>query len=132
MVFELLCLPGNEVVLQQVDNHLTLPEDTEAQIPLRPLNSCIGSPTYELSKYLAYILKHLANETEYSVENAQQFAAFVSNQEVAKDKLLVSFDVISLFTSIPIGMAIEKSHTAGQRPNPGLTLLSPTQQLFHI
>ena len=77
----------HKVVLRQMDDHLTLLEDTEARIPLRPINSCIGSPTYELSKYLASVLKHLANETEYSVNNAKQFAEFVSNQEVAEDEL---------------------------------------------
>ena len=77
----------HKVVLQQMDDHLTLLEDTEARIPLRPINSCIGSSTYELSKHLASVPKHLANETEYSVNNAKQFAAFVSNQEVAEDEL---------------------------------------------
>ena len=74
---------------------------------MRPINSSIGSLSYKLSKYLASVLKHLANETEYSVKNAQQFAEFVSNEEVAEDELVASFDVISLFTSIPIGMAID-------------------------
>ena len=74
---------------------------------MRPINSCTGSQTYELSNYPASKLKHSANETEYSVKNARQFAEFVSNQEVAEDELVVSFDVISLFTSIPIAMAID-------------------------
>jgi hypothetical protein len=47
------------------------------------------------------------NETEYSVKNAEQFAEFISDQEVANDELVVSFDVVSLFTSIPIDMAID-------------------------
>ena len=97
----------HKVELKQMDNHFTLPENTETRIPLRPINSCIGTPTYELSKYLASLLKHLVNETEYSVKNAKQFAEFVSNQEVADDELIVSFDVVSLFTSIPIDMAID-------------------------
>ncbi|KAL9953883.1 hypothetical protein ACROYT_G041356 [Oculina patagonica] len=90
-----------------LDDHFTLPENTETRIPLRPINSCIGAPTYELSKYLASFLKHLVNETEYSVKNAKQFAEFVSDQEVTDDELVVSFDVVSLFTSIPIDMAID-------------------------
>jgi len=91
-----------------MDDHLTLPKDTETRIPLRPINSCIGSPTFELSKYLASVLKHLANESEDSVKNAKQFAEFISNREVAEEELdVVSFDVISLFTSMPIVMAID-------------------------
>ena len=97
----------HKVELKQMDDHFTLPENTETRIPLRPINRCIGAPTYELSKYLASLLKHLVNETEYSVKNAKQFAEFVSNQEVADDELVVSFDVVSLFTSIPIDMAID-------------------------
>ncbi len=69
--------------------------------------NCIGAPTYELSKYLASLVKHLVNESEYSVKNPKQFAEFVSDQEVADDELVVSFDVVSLFTSIPINMAID-------------------------
>jgi len=97
----------HKVELQQMDDHLTLPEGSETRIPLRAINSCIGSPTFELSKYLASVPKHLANESEYSVKNAKQFAEFISNQKVSEDELVVSFDVISLFTSIPIVMAID-------------------------
>ncbi|KAL9984199.1 hypothetical protein ACROYT_G006470, partial [Oculina patagonica] len=97
----------HKVEPKQMDDRFTLPENTETRIPLRPINSCIGAPTYELSKYLASLLKHLVNETEYSVKNAKQFAEFVSDQEVADDELVVSFDVVSLFTSIPIDMAID-------------------------
>ena len=90
-----------------MDDHLTLPEGTERRIPLRPINSCIASPNYELSKYLASVLEHLTNESEYCVKNAKLFPEFISNQEVAKNELVVSFDVISLFTSILIDMAID-------------------------
>ena len=44
----------HKAVLQQMDDHLTLPEDTEARIPLRPINNCIGYPTFELSKYFNF------------------------------------------------------------------------------
>ena len=53
-----------------MDDHLTLAEGTETRIPLRPINNCIGWPTFELSKYLAFLLKQLTNETKYSVKNA--------------------------------------------------------------
>ena len=83
-----------------MDDYLTILEDTETWIPLRPINSWIGSPTYELSKNLASLLKHLINVAKYSVKNAKQFSEFISSQEVAEDELVVSFDMISLFTSI--------------------------------
>ena len=38
--------------LQQMNDHFALPEGTETQIPLRPINSGIGSQTDDLLKYL--------------------------------------------------------------------------------
>ena len=60
-----------KVELQQVADNLTSPEGIETRIPLRAINSYIGSSTYELSKYLASVLEHLTNKTEYSVKNAK-------------------------------------------------------------
>ena len=73
---------------------------------MRPTTSCIGSPTYELSKFLALLLKHLY-EDNYSVKNSKQFVDFVGSQIIKKDEQIVSFDVVSLFTSVPVQMAID-------------------------
>ena len=54
-----------------MDDHLTLQEGTERRIALRPINSCIASPTYQLLKYLASVLEQFTDETEYSVKNAK-------------------------------------------------------------
>ena len=56
---------------------------------------------------MASLLEHHTNETEYCVTNTKQFAEFISNQEVTEDDLVVSFGMISLFTTIPIDMAID-------------------------
>ena len=66
----------HKVNLQPTDDHLTLPQDTVIKIPLRSINSCIGSPTYKLSKYLASILKLLQNNNEYNVKNAKEICGF--------------------------------------------------------
>ena len=41
------------------------------------------------------------------VKNSKEFARFISSQTIETGWVLVSFDVISLFTSIPIERAIE-------------------------
>ena len=41
----------HKVPLVEQNDHFTIDADTE--VPLRPINSSIGSPTYEISKYLA-------------------------------------------------------------------------------
>jgi hypothetical protein len=74
------CLPKiHKVPLVEQDEHFKIEVGTE--IPFRPINSSIGSPTYEVSKYLACTLKHLYNEN-YTVKNLKEFATFVTNQKL--------------------------------------------------
>ena len=96
-----------KVKLEPKEDHFTLPKEATPQVPLRPINSCIGSPTYQLSKYLASILKSLQSESGFPVKNAKEFTNFISSQVVAEDEQIVSFDVVSLFTSIPVDLAID-------------------------
>ena len=73
---------------------------------MRPINSCIGSPCYEISKHLASLLKLLYNK-DHTVKNSKEFVDFVTTQRIEKDEQIVSFDVTSLFTSIPVDFALE-------------------------
>ena len=66
-----------------------LPKVHKDGIPLRPIVSAIGSPTYSLSKELARILSPLADTT---LDDADR---------------LISFDVTNLFTKVPLDEAME-------------------------
>ena len=77
-----------------------LPKLHKTEIPLRPIVSFIGPPIYCLSKFLVDILSPLLT-FELSVKNSFEFAKFVNNFQCNDDECLVSFDVMSLFTSIP-------------------------------
>ena len=83
-----------------------LPKIHKENVPLTPIMSAIGSPTYELSKYLANILSPLQNN-KYTVENSASFVKKIRTLSVDPDEILVSFDVVSLFTCIPTHLAIE-------------------------
>ncbi|KAL9967075.1 hypothetical protein ACROYT_G025238 [Oculina patagonica] len=66
----------------------------------------IGSSTYELSKNLANILSPLQNN-KYTVQNSASFVEKIRTLSVDPDEILVSFDVVSLFTCIPTHLATE-------------------------
>lgn len=71
-------------------------------VPLRPIVNTIGSPTYELAKYVAKILKPLVGNTDSFIKDSNDFVKLIKNERVDKDDILVSFDVVSLFTKIPL------------------------------
>ena len=84
-----------------------LPKVHKDGVPLRPICSSINSPSYELCKYLTGILKKLTKESTYNVNDTMEFNSKLSNTELYDDEVLVSFDFVSLFPSIPVNLALE-------------------------
>ena len=80
-----------------------LPKIHKENIPLRPIVSLPGTPTYELSKYLAMILHPLVKTSPHTINNANTF--FTNIKDLQPDEIMISFDVVSLFTSIPLDTA---------------------------
>ena len=74
-------------------------------MPLRPIVSFINLPTYNLSKFLSRILSSLL-VNHYSVRNSKEFVDYVQNFTISESEILVSFDVLSLFTSVPMDKAL--------------------------
>ena len=78
-----------------------LPKIHKPNLPLRPIVSFIGSPTYNLSRYLVNILSPLLNHN-HSVKNSSEFVQIINRCSVDDLDCFVSFDVVSLFTSVPL------------------------------
>ena len=84
-----------------------LPKVHKDGVPMRPIVSCIGSPTYRLAKDLARTLTPLSGQTTYTVMNSTKFVERLQEARIGPEDLLVSFDVTSLFTQVPIDEALE-------------------------
>ena len=76
-------------------------------VPVRPVISAVGTALYAASKYLASVLKPLVGRNGYAVANSKTFVREIAEIEVAADEEMVSFDVKSLYTSLPINRTIE-------------------------
>jgi len=69
---------------------------------MRPIVDFRNSPTYNLVKYLAEVLKIVAKDHETTLKNSYQMADDLKALIIPTDHHMVSFDVVSLFTNVPI------------------------------
>ena len=76
------------------------------QLPLRPIVTNIGTATYGLSKHLAALLRPLS-VSSYTISSTKDFVDKIRDLEVPEGHKLVSFDVTSLFTNVPLDYTIE-------------------------
>ena len=75
--------------------------------PLRPVVATRGSATYNLEKHLAKILRPLVGSSERYIKDTAHLVESLKDIKLVEDEILVSFDVKSLFTSIPVNETIE-------------------------
>ena len=73
--------------------------------PLRPIITCMSSPLYNTSKFLTSILAPIQNYNCHSFSNSLQFSKEATDIDIQDDEIMVSFDVVSLFTAIPVDKA---------------------------
>lgn len=79
-----------------------LPKVHKANVPLRPIVSQVDSPTYNLAKHVAGVLQPLVGKTSSFVKDSRHFVDIIKSLKMEPGDILVSFDVESLFTNVPI------------------------------
>ena len=57
---------------------------------------------YNLNKYIANILKTYVKHENNNAKNSTAFSNYIRNVPIEDDEIMVSFDVTSLYTNIPI------------------------------
>ena len=83
-----------------------LPKVHKPGTPLRPIVCTINSPTYEVAKLLSKILAPLVGHTKSYIKNSKHFIEELKTWKLDQGDLLISFDVKSLFTNVPIDDAV--------------------------
>ena len=95
-------IPKNPTLLQIYG----LPKTHKKEVLLRPIVCSFGSATYNLAKELNRILSPLIGRTDSFVNNSSHFVNIISQIHLEDNDLLVSFDIKSLFTRVPINDAL--------------------------
>nr|VZI13350.1 unnamed protein product [Spirometra erinaceieuropaei] len=83
------------------------PKVHKVDVPLRPIVSLRGAPTFNLAKWLFRHLRPLTSGATTTVCSATRFLERLRGTRLTADEVMVSFDVTSLFTSIPRDLVIE-------------------------
>ena len=112
---------GNATVVLNKDNHNQKMNDllnnasykrlrnnptSKVDTPLRSIVSSIDSPTYKLVKHLTNILQPLVGTTSSYVKDSEDFVKKLETTDVQHNDIMVSFDIVSLFTKVPTGDAL--------------------------
>ena len=87
---------------------------------LRPIVSSIGTFNYNLARFLCDLLSPLV-PNDHSCKDTFSFVSQIKNANLSK-KFLVSYDVTSLFTNIPLQETIDIAITLIFNHNPNLNI----------
>ena len=73
---------------------------------MRPILSAVGTYNYKLAQWLDMTLKPLSvNKT--TISDPFKFAEKIRQTGIKDDEILVSYDVTSLFTNVPVDETIQ-------------------------
>ena len=83
-----------------------LPKTHKRQLAMRPILSATGTYNYALAKWLDAKLKPLS-VNEHTITDIFAFTNEIRGVKINPGEILVSYDVSSLFTNVPLGETID-------------------------
>ena len=86
------------------------PKVHKANYPLREIVDSTGSVTKPIDKYISKIIQKYVGKTPYYVKNSAHFVEMIKDLTVEDDEILVSYDVVALYPSVPQDEALDIIH----------------------
>ena len=86
--------------------HKILPTGNIDKLPIRPIVSKIDTSTNELAKYLAKLFSSLSR-SQYTFNSTKHFIKSIKHEKILTGYQMISFDIKSLFITIPLSKTIE-------------------------
>ena len=74
---------------------------------MHPIVSACGKATYNTAKFITKILQNYCGNTSYFVKDSTDFIKNIKHLSINPEETLVSFDVSTLFTNIPVPVALQ-------------------------
>lgn len=75
---------------------------------MRPIVSNVNAPSYKIAKWLVCEVKKLKKIDSFSVKNFFDFVKKISGLRLNGNEIMISFDVASLFPSVPVEIALQE------------------------
>lgn len=85
-----------------------LPKIHKPQLSLRPIISSLNCPNAKIAKFITDILTNSYNkDNTYFVSDSFHFASLINEFKIPEGFVLASLDVVSLFSNIPLDLALQ-------------------------
>jgi len=84
-----------------------LPKIHKENTPLRIIVSSVNTSLYPVAKFLSRIISDGIPDSDYQAKNSFEMCNALSRISIPENHILASFDVVSLFTNVPLDLAIE-------------------------
>ena len=109
-------LLNNKVITKDTYNYVSpsgsspgilygLPKVHKKECPMRPILNTIGTFNYNLAKFFVPIIEPVTTN-QFTLKNSYEFVKELSDLKIPNG-VMASFDVVSLFTNIPLDETIE-------------------------